>query len=74
MRRKTEARYKIGKAHETLIPDIQNAINKNLGVYDETAVVRLALEELWKRATKKKTLPSIVMKFHKVYNSDDGLD
>jgi predicted solute-binding protein len=71
--RNTPARYEIGKAHETLIPEIQAAINNTMVSYNETEIVRLALEEFWKRATKKKRLPNVVMKFHKIYNSDDGL-
>ena len=71
--RNTPARYKIGKAHEALIPEIQAALNNTLVKYDETAVVRLALEEFWKRATKSKNLPASVMAFHKIFQNDNDL-
>ena len=71
--RNTPARYKIGKAHEALIPEIQAALNNTLVKYDETAVVRIALEELWKRATKNKNLPASVMAFHKIFQNDNDL-
>lgn len=71
--RNTPARYKIGKAHEALIPEIQAALNNTLVKYDETAVVRLALEEFWKRATKNKNLPASVMAFHKIFQNDNNL-
>ena len=71
--RNTPARYKIGKAHEALIPEIQAALNNTLVTYDETAVVRLALEEFWKRATKNKNLPASVMAFHKIFQNDNDL-
>ena len=71
--RNTPARYKIGKAHEALIPEIQAALNNTLVKYDETAVVRIALEELWKRATKNKNLPASVMAFHKIFQNDNNL-
>ena len=70
--RNTPARYKIGKAHEALLPEIQAKLNNTLVSYNETEIVRLAIEELWKRATKT-PLPQSIMDFHKVYNSDDNL-
>jgi hypothetical protein len=71
--RNTPARPKIGKAHEELIPEIQAELNNTLVTYNSTDIVRLALEELWKRAKKTDKLPKAVMAFHKVYQDDSGL-
>lgn len=71
--RKVNARYEIGKAHEALIPPCQEAINNSMVKYNETDIIRLALEELWKRATGKKNLPADVMQSHKLYINDNDL-
>ena len=71
--RNTPARPKIGKAHEALIPEIQAALNNKLVKYNDTDIVRLALEELWKRATKSKNLPASIMEFHKIFQNDNNL-
>jgi len=71
--RNTPARPKIGKAHEALIPEIQAALNNSLVKYNDTDIVRLALEELWKRATKNNNLPVSVMAFHKIFQNDNNL-
>ena len=71
--RNTPARPKIGKAHEALISDIQAALNNTLVKYNDTDIVRLALEELWKRATKRKNLPASIVEFHKIFQNDNNL-
>jgi len=71
--RNTPARPKIGKAHEELIHEIQAELNNTLVTYNSTDIVRLALEELWKRAKKTDKLPKAIMALHKVYQDDSGL-
>jgi hypothetical protein len=74
MKQRTKpARYQIGEAHERLVAALQKDLNNTPVVYSETDVVRLAVEELWKRANPGKTLPKEIMAFHKTYYSDSGL-
>lgn len=72
--RTTEARYKVGKPYEKLIDDLKMSLSNTLVTYNDTDVVRRALEELWKRANPGKELPMEVRLIRKVYYSDDGLD
>jgi len=67
------ARYKIGEAHERLVAALRKDLSNTHVVYNETDVVRLAVEELWKRANPGKTLPKDIMAFHKTYHSDSGV-
>jgi len=71
--RTTPARYKIGEAHERLVAALRKDLSNTHIIYTETDVIRLAVEELWKRANPEKTLPKNIMAFHKTYHSDSGL-
>lgn len=72
--RTIDARYKVGKPYETLIADLKISLSNTLVAYNDTDVVRLAIEELWKRANPEKKLPIEVRLIRKAYYSDDGLD
>jgi hypothetical protein len=71
--RTTPARYKIGEAHERLVAALRKNLSNTHVIYTETDVIRLAVEELWKRANPGKTLPKEILAFHKTYHSDGGL-
>lgn len=66
-------RYKVGKPHEKLVADLRKQLSNTLVHYKEVDVVRLALEEFWKRANPKKELPRDVAMVHKIYYSDNEL-
>jgi hypothetical protein len=65
-KRKTPLRPMIGKAHEGLIIDIQSALNSSIVSYNNTDIIRLALERLWMQEIKSDVLPASIIKFHKM--------
>lgn len=71
--RTTPARYKLGKPHEKLAASLVKSLSNTMVAYNETDIIRISLEEFWKRANIGKPLPADVLAVHKMYHSDAGL-